>query len=67
MNGSGSVLSNYLNSSQRLDGTGGAEVVLFTSLLSTLIQANLQLGNPNDYPPDASSHLLNDYPQDASS
>ena len=34
---------------------------LFTSLIASLFQSQSQLGNPDDYPHDASSHLLNEY------
>ena len=61
MSGSCQALSQYLSTSQCTASTGGAEVALFLSLISTLIQDNLQLGNPNDYPPDASSDLLDEY------
>ncbi|PNF21087.1 Glucose dehydrogenase [FAD, quinone] [Cryptotermes secundus] len=39
----------------------GASAVLFTSLLSTLIDSQRQLGNPDDYPHDATFHLLDEY------
>jgi choline dehydrogenase-like flavoprotein len=39
----------------------GASAVLFTSLISTLIDSQKQLGNPHDYPHDATSHLLDEY------
>jgi len=39
----------------------GASAVLFTSLITTLMQSQKQLGNPDDYPDDATSHLLDEY------
>lgn len=39
----------------------GVSAVLFTSLITTLMQSQKQLGNPDDYPDDATSHLLDEY------
>jgi glucose dehydrogenase (acceptor) len=39
----------------------GLSAVLFTSLITTLMQSQKQLGNPDDYPDDATSHLLDEY------
>jgi choline dehydrogenase-like flavoprotein len=42
-------------------GVSGASAVLFTSLISILIDSHKQLGNPDDYPHDATPHLLDEY------
>ena len=39
----------------------GVSAVLFTSLITTLVQSQQQLGNPDDYPDDATSYLLDEY------
>jgi len=39
----------------------GVSAVLFTSLITTLMQSQQQLGNPDDYPDDATSFLLDEY------
>ena len=39
----------------------GVSAVLFTSLITTLMQSQQQLGNPDDYPDDATSYLLDEY------
>ncbi|PNF21103.1 Glucose dehydrogenase [FAD, quinone] [Cryptotermes secundus] len=49
------------SSSAESSGVSGASAVLFTSLLSTLIDSQRQLGNPDDYPHDATFHLLDEY------
>ena len=54
-------LYEYMNSSQCTAGTGRAATLLFTSLLSTLIDADLRLGDPDDYPQDATPHHLEEY------
>ncbi|KDR15960.1 Glucose dehydrogenase [acceptor] [Zootermopsis nevadensis] len=42
-------------------GVSGVGTVLFTSLITTLMESQRQLGNPDDYPDDATSHLLDEY------
>ena len=61
MDGNCQGLSEYLNSSQYLTKTAGSKMALFMGLIYSLIGANLRLGNPNNYPPDSSSHLLKEY------
>ena len=39
----------------------GISAVLFTNLITTLMQSQQQLGNPDDYPDDATSFLLDEY------
>jgi choline dehydrogenase len=39
----------------------GAGAVLFTSLITTLMESQRQLGNPDDYPDDATPYLLDEY------
>ena len=39
----------------------GISAVLFTSLITTLMQSQKQLGNPDEYPQDATSYLLDQY------
>ncbi|PSN57811.1 hypothetical protein C0J52_04364 [Blattella germanica] len=51
----------YLNSSQCQGGVDGSGAVLFTSLITTLIQSYNQLGNKDDYPKDSSTSLLDEY------
>jgi choline dehydrogenase-like flavoprotein len=42
-------------------GVSGVEAVLFSSLITTLMGSQRQLGNPDDYPDDATPHLLDEY------
>jgi glucose dehydrogenase (acceptor) len=42
-------------------GVSGASAVLFSTLIATLTDSQKQLGNPDDYPEDATSHLLDEY------
>ena len=56
-----SAISRYTHSLQCLQRTAGAEVLLFTSLLSSLIDSNMKLANPRDFPADARNHVQEEY------
>ncbi|XP_069679703.1 glucose dehydrogenase [FAD, quinone]-like [Periplaneta americana] len=43
------------------EAASGAGAILFASLLSSLIKSQRDLGNPDDYPDDATSILLDEY------
>lgn len=42
-------------------GISDVGTILFTSLISTLVDSQKQLGNPDDYPEDAGPYLLDEY------
>jgi choline dehydrogenase-like flavoprotein len=42
-------------------GVSDIGTILFTSLITTLIDSQKRLGNPDDYPDDATAHLLDEY------
>ncbi|XP_069679692.1 glucose dehydrogenase [FAD, quinone]-like [Periplaneta americana] len=50
----------FMNSSASPGGSG-VSGLLFASLISTLVSTQNQLGNPEDYPKDATSQLLPEY------
>ncbi|PNF21091.1 hypothetical protein B7P43_G05544, partial [Cryptotermes secundus] len=63
MDGSCAIGSHWTSASSCPTTAGVSDVgaLLFTSLLTTLIDSQKQLGNPDEYPEDASSYLLDEY------
>jgi choline dehydrogenase-like flavoprotein len=55
--------SNHWTSSANSPGTSAtcASAVFFTGLITALLESERSLGDPEQYPVDASSHLLNEY------
>ncbi|PSN49229.1 Glucose dehydrogenase [FAD, quinone] [Blattella germanica] len=59
MDGSCSLISQYYNATCAAPTT--ASVAIFTTLITSLIEAESNLGNPNDYPKDETGNLLDEY------
>ena len=58
------MTSNHWTSASSCPGNAdvsGVSAALITSLITTLMQSQQQLGNPDDYPDDATSYLLDEY------
>jgi choline dehydrogenase-like flavoprotein len=57
------AVSSHWTSSESCPGAGvsGAGAVFFTSLITTLLESERELGDPGQYPGDASSRLLGEY------
>jgi choline dehydrogenase-like flavoprotein len=63
MDGSCVAGSHWTSASSCPPGAGVSDIgtILFTSLLTNLIDSQKQLGNPDDYPEDAGTYLLDEY------